>query len=69
MSGGEVIGEPLPEPFAVGGPDLAALLELDDAAADFPVSGGKHRPLKRAAFRISSAAVPQTGFGFDAVQF
>ena len=41
VSGGEVIGEPLPEPFAVGGPDLAALLELDDAAADFPVSGGE----------------------------
>ena len=41
VSGGEVVGQPLPKPFAIGGADLAALLELDDAAADLPVSGGE----------------------------
>ena len=41
MAGGEVIGQTLPKLFAVGGPALAALLELDDAAADLPIGGGE----------------------------
>ena len=41
MPGGEVGGQALPESFTVGGADVAALLELDDASADLPVRGGE----------------------------
>jgi len=42
LPGGEVEGQALQQFFAVFGALLPALLELDDATAGFPVSGGHH---------------------------
>ena len=41
MPGGEVVGQTFPESLAVGGADLAALLEFDDTPTDLPGSGRK----------------------------
>jgi hypothetical protein len=37
----QILAEPLEKLFAVSGSCLSTLLELDDAAADLPVSRGK----------------------------
>ncbi len=35
----QVLGQPLQQRFSVLRPGLSALLELDDAASDFPIGG------------------------------